>query len=410
MQQTQTEVFDIVIVGGGMVGLAMAARLSAELRESSLRVALVDAQLPQARQYARDSVDNFDPRVSALTVTSCSLFEALQLWQGQMGASACPYREMVVWDAEGTGKITFSSAEVRQPELGFIVENTVINTALNAHLDTLGELRQFRGHKVLSYEYGEGLNRLQLEEGIQLHAALVIAADGANSFIRQQAGFHCREWDYGQQAIVATVLTEKPHAHTAAQCFLPTGPLAFLPLCDAEQTGQYSSIVWSCDADKAAQLMAMDDRAFRLQLQASIENRFGSIGAVSQRYSFPLWQRHATDYVREGLALIGDAAHTIHPLAGQGVNLGFEDVLSLSRVIGEACEAGQAFASQQTLSRFQRERKGANLGMMVMMEAFKRGFGSSNLGIRWLRNTGLSLADKTTPLKRQLIQKAMGLA
>lgn len=410
MQQTNAETFDIVIVGGGMVGLAMAARLAHDLADSGLRLALVDAQKPQAQHYSRDGVANFDSRVSALTVTSRRLLESLKLWQGELSAFACPYREMLVWDADGTGQIAFSSREVRQEELGFIIENSLINDALNEKLASIKTLHQFRGEKVLAYEFREGLNQLQLESGLMLQSTLVIAADGANSFIRQQASFHCREWDYGQEAIVATVETDLGHEHRAAQCFLPTGPLAFLPLCDRDQSQHFCSIVWSCDADKSAELMALDDREFSFKLQAAFENRLGGIKAISQRFNFPLWQRHATDYVQEGLALIGDAAHTIHPLAGQGVNLGLQDVLALSQVIHNACLKGEAYASEQVLSRYQRERKGSNLGMMLMMEAFKRGFGNDDLSIRWLRNTGLSLVDRAKPLKRQLIRKAMGLS
>jgi len=409
MNKQANRAFDIVIVGGGMVGLAMAASLLRQQAAKQLQIALVDAQKPQKKHYSRDEVGNFDPRVSALTARSRQLFESLGLWESQMQAAACPYQDMYVWDAEGTGHIEFSCREVNQPELGFIVENSVIDQALNSSLAGQTGLTQLRGESVRHVEIGQDGLMLTLGNAQRIKTSLLIAADGANSTIRQQAGFNCREWDYGQKAIVATVATQKPHQYTAAQCFGPTGPLAFLPLLDVDASQHYSSIVWSCDVDAAEALLALDEETFCKRLGAAFEDRLGAIEKLGTRYSFPLWQRHATDYVQDGLALIGDAAHSIHPLAGQGVNLGLQDVQVLCQVIVRALEKGEDFASEQVLSRYQRQRKGDNLGMMALMEVFKRGFGSRDPGLRFLRNTGLSLVDKAAPLKRQLMQKAMGL-
>ncbi len=409
MNRQAGRAFDIVIVGGGMVGLAMTASLLRQQAAKDLRIALVDAQKPQKQYFSRDGIGNFDPRVSALTTASRGLFESLGLWETHMQAAACPYQDMYVWDAEGTGHIAFSCREVNQPELGFIVENSVIDQALNSALADQAGLTQLRGESVQHFASGHEGCVLTLSNAQRIQTRLLIAADGANSTIRQQAGFDCREWDYGQKAIVATVETQKPHRYSAAQCFGPTGPLAFLPLQDVDASQHYSSIVWSCDADAAETLLALDEAAFCTRLTAAFEERLGAIEKIGTRYSFPLWQRHARDYVQDGLALIGDAAHTIHPLAGQGVNLGLQDAQVLCQVILTALDKGEDFASQQVLSRYQRQRMGDNLGMMALMEAFKRGFGSRDPGLRFLRNTGLSLVDKAAPLKRQLMQKAMGL-
>ncbi|MAY02574.1 MAG: 2-octaprenyl-3-methyl-6-methoxy-1,4-benzoquinol hydroxylase [Gammaproteobacteria bacterium] len=412
MNTSNKESFDIIIVGGGLVGLSMAALLAQSQEHSPaanrLRIALLDAGLPQESNYSRDAVENFDPRVSALTVTSQQLFASLGLWEQDLASFACPYTDMYVWDTGGIGDISFSCREVRQAQLGHIIENTRLDRALNHYLGRTG-LEQYRGNKLRHLERQEEQSLLLLDNGQTLSCRLLIAADGGNSFIRQQAGFTTREWAYGHQAIVATVATEKPHAQTAAQCFLPSGPLAFLPLRDSQDTQHYSSIVWSCTDALAQELLAMDEDQFRHDLQQAFENRLGQIEAVGPRFSFPLWQRHARDYVQEGLALVGDAAHTIHPLAGQGVNLGLADVHCLAGIISAARAEDQDIASHQVLSRYQRQRKGHNLGMMALMEGFKRGFGSDDLLLRWARNTGLALVDSALPLKRQLMQKAMGL-
>jgi 2-octaprenylphenol hydroxylase len=219
-----------------------------------------------------------------------------------------------------------------------------------------------------------------------------------------------REWSYGQRALVCTVRTQLPHAFTAWQRFLGTGPLAYLPLClpgAAEQ--HYCSIVWSCDEPLADELLALPAAEFALRLAAALEQRLGAVEVLGRPVAFPLQQRHAVDYVQEAVALVGDAAHTIHPLAGQGINLGFADVQSLAGVIHRAVTRGEDFTSLQVLSRYQLERKPANLGMMLGMEGFKRTFGSDVLLVRYLRNQGLNLADRLGPLKRRLMQLAMGL-
>jgi 2-octaprenylphenol hydroxylase len=414
MSKENTNKFDVIIVGGGMVGLTMALMLARNLGEgSSLKLALVDGQKgePKATQIAEKKVDSFNARVSALTLASQSLFESLGLWQKDIAPYACPYEDMYVWDAEGTGNINFSALDIQQLALGHIVENRIITQSLQTELAQYSNLKQFKKSQVKRYQALAEHHTLSLADGTELQGKLIIAADGANSFIRQEAAFEVKAWSYQHQALVTTVRTEKSHNFTASQCFLASGPLAFLPLLDAdsEKNAQfYSSIVWSCEPDKASLLMAMDQASFHKALQAAFENRLGHISESSKRITFPLWQRHATSYVKPGLALIGDAAHTIHPLAGQGVNLGLADAECLYKVISEAWEKAEDFSSEQILSRYQRQRKGHNLSMMALMEVFKRGFASDDLGLRWLRNVGLDIVDKASPIKHQLMKKAMG--
>ena len=237
----------------------------------------------------------------------------------------------------------------------------------------------------------------------------MVGADGAQSRLRQWSGLATREWDYDQQAIVCTVRTRQPHQYTAWQRFSPTGPLAFLPLLTESGDEHYCSIVWSQDTAEARRLMALETEQFRLELERAIEQQLGVIESVSRRFAFPLRQRHAKEYVADGLALVGDAAHTIHPLAGQGANLGYGDVSALMGELGRAKELALSPADQTVLARYQRRRKGENLAMMAAMEGFKQLFARDELAIRWLRNTGMRWLDNLAPLKNRIAAEAMGI-
>lgn len=408
---------DILIAGGGPTGLALACALAG----TGLEILVVDAgkdPVTLADVAARAGDARFDPRVSALTVTSQQLLESLGAWASISATRACPYLDMQVWDGEGTGSIHFSAADIHTDCLGHIVENSLVTAALMEQAATHSGLTLRQEDAVVSLQGDDAAPErpatitAMLASGTAVTARLVVGADGANSVIRQQGGFRAREWDYGHQAIVTTVKTALPHQYTAWQRFMPSGPLAFLPLHlpgreAAEQ--RYCSIVWSCVTERADGILALADDAFRRQLGEAFEFRLGEIQETDRRVGFPLSQRHATEYVQPHIALVGDAAHTIHPLAGQGVNLGFADVQALAAVIAQAVARGEDYASHQVLSRYQRRRKGANLGMMAAMEGFKRLFGSDDLALTWLRNTGLRLADRAPLVKHRLMRQAMGL-
>src|SRR5690606_21380845 len=253
--------------------------------------------------------------------------------------------------------------------------------------------------------------RILLEDQRMLTTSLLIAADGAQSKVRDLAGFRTREWDYHHHALATTVRTQKPQHQAAIQRFMDDGVLAFLPL--AQPAGeadrqQYCSIVWSVIPHYAEELMAQDDATFARTLQAAIENRLGTIEKVERRHSFPLRQRHAVSYVQPGIALIGDAAHSIHPLAGQGANLGLQDAQVLAAEIAAAVAVGRDFADLRTLRRYQRRRIGHNLGMMWVMEGFKHLFADQPLPVRWLRNAGMSGLDRTPMVKNRIMRSAMG--
>jgi 2-octaprenylphenol hydroxylase len=411
MSQPSTSSPDIVICGGGMVGLSMALALA----NAGLKLALLDPQAPQppiaTYTDARANPD-FDSRVSALTPASVAFLDRLGAWPLIEAVRTSTYMDMQVWEADGTGAIHFSADEIHVTSLGHIVENRLITAALAQVLADKPGVDMRYGTGLANLETGPqpGSNLLQLTDGASLSCSLLIGADGGKSRVRDLAGFRTRSWSYNHQAIVCTVRTEKDHHATAWQRFMQSGPVAFLPLTLPGQAGQhYCSIVWSCEPELAVRLQALDANIFENRLSEAIEHKLGRVELVSKVHCFPLRQQHATRYVQDGIALVGDAAHTIHPLAGQGVNLGLADAACLDRVIKAAIARGEPWSSEQVLSRYQRERKPANLGMMLGMEGFKRVFGSNDLLVRWLRNTGLRVADSVTPLKQELVQRAMGL-
>lgn len=414
MSESDTKEFDVIIAGAGMVGASLACLLA----RLPLRVALIDRQPlrpADAEDSAQFSGDQFDPRVSAISQASKALFTDLGVWDAINARRVCNYHDMEVWDAEGTGSISFSAAEINQAELGSIVENSAILGALHSRIEKLENLVSITPFSIDALEYrhagSEQLVELTAEDGQTLRAPLVVAADGANSKLRQLAKFECREWDYEQQALVTTVRTEREHANTAMQRFLETGPLAFLPLRLAENDDDqhYCSIVWTMEPEQAERALALSEEAFNAELGAALEFRLGQIASSAKRFVFPLKQRHAIDYVKPGIVLVGDAAHTIHPLAGQGVNLGLLDAKALAQELSRGIAAGRSVADVTVLQRYQRRRKGNNLSMMWLMEGFKRLFAQQDLGVRWLRNVGMNAADKITPVKNQMMRKAMGL-
>lgn len=404
---SDSQSFDILVVGGGMTGSALALGLSRQGWKTAL-VESASAASARADTAAANSVNDFEPRVSAISVASQALLEDLGVWACVASHRHCPYQAMTVWDGDGTGSIHFEAAELQVRSLGTIVENRHLVQALFLGLEQ-SDVEIFDNIQVTGWCEQGGERGVRLEDGRRLNATLVVAADGGNSRMRHWVGLPTREWDYDQQAIVCTVETSQTHQFTAWQRFSSTGPLAFLPLQSEAGDHHFCSIVWSQDTAEARRLMALDDDEFISALEMAIEQRLGTIQAVSRRFAFPLRQRHAKDYVRPGFALVGDAAHTIHPLAGQGANLGYSDVAVLLEELARSRKAGLKPDNEQVLARYQRRRKGDNLAMMAAMEGFKQLFARDELPLRWLRNTGMRWLDRLGPVKNRLAAEAMGL-
>jgi len=404
-------VYDIAIVGGGMVGAALAL----SLKQSPFRIALIDAGSAGRQCFQPDAqidVAKFAPRVSALTPQTHAFLDELGVWGELLASGVQAYTHMEVWDGPGVGKIQFDASDCHVQALGYIAENDKVIDALHAGLNKQRDLSCYWRSPLKTIRFAmneQEMHRIELQDEVSLRARVVVAADGALSRVRQLAGIPVREWDYGHQAIVCTVQTTSPHQGVARQRFDESGPLAFLPLHGGDNSGRFCSIVWSQDSAIAEHLMTLDDVDFIRQLEQDFERRSGKIEAISKRHSFPLRQRHAKTYVRNRTVLVGDAAHTIHPLAGQGVNLGFKDVQALAEMFRLAAEEGLAADNPVLLKRFQRMRQGDNLAMMAVMEGFKRLFEQRDPVARWLRNTGMSWVDHQKHLKNQLARQAMGL-
>ena len=384
-----------------MVGSALALALQG----SGLNIIVVDGGPLSVKPF--DTQAPFEPRVSALSAASQRILQRLDVWDGIANRRASPYGEMQVWDGSGTGQIHFSAASVHADVLGHIVENRVVQDALleRLHDCDIGLLANARLEQMR--RSGDDW-LLTLADDRQLRAPLVVAADGANSAVRKLTGTATREWDYLHHAIVTSVRTEQSHHKTAWQRFTDNGPLAFLPL---ERAGEHwCSIVWSVTPKEAERLTALDDETFCRELEQAFEGRLGPVMAADPRLCVPLRQRHAKRYVAEGLALIGDAAHTIHPLAGQGVNLGFLDAAVLAEVLLHAAERGERLADIRVLSRFERRRMPHNLALMAAMEGFERLFQADQLPLRWLRNTGLKLVNQMPEAKATFVRQALGLS
>jgi len=398
--------YDIIIVGGGMVGLAMAASLA----ESDLKIIIIEKQnLPEvfSSELLSNSVvedNDFDVRVSAISPANRELLRKFNAWQNIPQQRQANYQKMKVWDGDGTGKIEFSAAEIAKPDLGVIVENRLIQAALLKNIQAFGNVHCCFGLELEQIESFEDHIEINLNDGSQYKSQLLIGADGANSIVRQKLEIESKQTPYEQIAFVANVRTELSHEFTAWQRFTPTGPVAFLPLANKN----LCSVVWSIDQEKAEKLEAIDKNEFAIKLQQAFESKLGKVTAVSEHFGFPLVKRHSQNYLRHRVALIGDAAHTIHPLAGQGVNLGFQDVACLAELILELIQQKRDYGLMQNLRPFERERKTENLMVQNAMSGFKHLFANQSMPVTLVRNFAMSALNNLPMAKEMMIKKAMG--
>lgn len=388
--------FDVIVIGGGIVGATAACALGRE----GVTVGLVEARAPVGS--SKDIPP--DARMYAVTRASERIFRSLGVWDAIGAEGVSEFREMEVWDAGGSGVTRFDAAELGEPYLGCIIDPRLMQAALTQRLGTLAGVTQFCPARFRSIAITAERVEIVLEEGQTLSAGLVIAADGSHSRVRERVGIRVRTHDYHQSSLVALVRTELPHRDTAWQRFLPGGPLAFLPMHDGR-----CSIVWTRPTDEVNALLALDQENFHAALGEAFDFRLGRIIDSGLREAYPLRRLHADHYVSERVALIGDAAHAIHPLAGQGVNLGLLDAATLAEVVATAWRSGKDPGTLPVLRRYERWRRGDNLLMMSAMDGFNRLFSNTQPPLQWVRNLGLSLMNKAGPARQVLMRHAMGL-
>lgn len=385
---------DVAIVGGGMVGAAAALALA----RAGFTTALIEAREPAPWRVE----DEVDLRVVGLAPSSIGLLDELGVWTSIRQARVGPYAHMHVWDAGSGAAIDFDAASSGQSELGCIVENNLVQSMLWQALDAAGVQRHCPA-EVAGFEAREDRIQITLADGQSMAARLLVAADGAASPLRAMAGIGTRGRDYQQRGVVAHVRTERPHANTAWQRFLPTGPLALLPLADGR-----CSIVWSLPEEEAARVLALDEAAFCDAVGVASDFRLGRITATSARAAFPLQLKLAERYDAERFVLLGDAAHAVHPLAGQGVNLGLRDVIELRNTLVDARAAGRDIAAPHVLRRYARRRRSADTLDALGFDTLARIYAWQSPPLVAMRGLGVRLLDCLAPLKQLVGGHAAG--
>ena len=404
--QARRGALDAVIAGGGVVGAATALMLARE----GLSVALVEPRHPGAWAPAIR-----DLRVYAFAPDNARLFEELGVWAAVRDARVQPYRRMRVWDAAGGDALEFDADALGQPQLGWIVENALLVDRLWAALPAVG-VRLHCPARIEALQQDDAGVQLQLDDGVQLRARFAVAADGAQSALRDLAGIGCTRHDYAQRGLVGFIASEQPHRDTCWQRFLPTGPLAVLPFngdddgnSDAALQGHISSIVWTLPEAESVRLLATDQSVFDAELTAAFGGELGAMRLLSPRAAFPLQRQLAETYVRDRVILLGDAAHAVHPLAGQGVNLGLRDVAALRDMVRNAARRQADPVSPARLARWARMRRSESVMAAHAFDAINRVYSNDALWPTLLRGHALGIAGKLPPLSRALWRHAAGL-
>jgi 2-octaprenylphenol hydroxylase len=385
----------VIILGSGIVGLTAANLLA---QDSKLNICVVDANIHSNSWGSSD----YDIRCSAITHASQSIFNQLGIWQDIIADRAAAYDKMLVWDQEPKTKIQFSAAELGVANLGHVIENRVIHKALYKQLlanPNISIINSFATAIEFQKDY------IKVTVGSQdIIGNLVIGADGANSWLRDNANIQVQRADYGHVALVACIESDLPHDSTARQRFMPDGPLAFLPLADQH----YSSIVWSSKPEIIQELLLLEENVFCERLSATFAHTLGTLRLHGKRVSFPLEMMHATQYVMPRIALIGDAVHVIHPLAGQGLNLGLLDAACLAECVHNAILQHRDIGGYAVLRKYERSRKGHNLSMITLVDTLKRLFASENMFLKTLRGHSMHYLDNFDVAKNAMMRFALG--
>ncbi|NRA82704.1 MAG: FAD-dependent monooxygenase [Gammaproteobacteria bacterium] len=385
--------FDIAIVGGGMVGAALACALA----PLGLSIAIVEKNAPMPYQPTQA----MDLRVSAISIASQKLLEDVGAWQHIAQMRSCPYRYLETWEAQDS-HLLFDSAEMSRAHLGHIVENRLIVLALWRQMNTFDNITVFKDATIERFEKNQFGYTLTMDDQ-PIKCRLLVGADGSNSSVRAAANIGITAWDYRQHAMLINITTQCPQQNITWQQFTASGPRALLPLA-----GNKASLVWYDSPQVIRQLSSLSPEQLKQRIIAEFPQRLGQF-TVNDCGSFPLTRRHAQTYHKANVVLVGDAAHTINPLAGQGVNLGFKDVIALAKEIAQSHASDNDWWDQQTLSRYQKSRRPDNLLMQSAMDVFYLTFSNQKLPVKLLRNTILKLAEQSTWGKKQVMKYAMGL-
>ncbi|MEM6998244.1 MAG: FAD-dependent monooxygenase [Pseudomonadota bacterium] len=387
---------DVVVVGGGIIGGTFACLLG----QAGLNVVLLDAGVRQV-----NSLKKVDARVFAITRASEHILKKAGAWRRIKANDIACFRKMHVWDENGLGEINFDSSAICQATMGYIISHQLIVDALQEKLLDLDNVRCVWSVSPSFIKDESEAILLETEDGLQFRSKLVVAADGSQSKIRSLANIHYHKTDYIQSALACVVTTQYPHGEVARQRFLKKGPLAFLPMVDPYQ----SAIVWSSSPDHIERLQACDKPDFHFELAEAFANELGEIKESTERLSFPLSRAHAEHYVKPRVALVGDSAHTVHPLAGLGANLGLLDAAALAEIVIDSNDRGRDPGLLQVLRRYERWRKGENHSMMYLLDGFKHLFENQTQSVKWLRNFGLDMVDSLPIAKHAIMKRAMGL-
>lgn len=386
---------DVIIFGGGLVGLALASALDS----SGLSAIVVDPADPQPRAEA-----SFDGRTSAVSSSSMRMLEAIGV-SDHLPASGCPIWRIAVADGLKAGSLHFDPDD-GEP-LGFMHENRHLRAALQSRAEAGKDVWLLWKSRVANVDRGDHAVVVSLEDGRKLAAPLLIAADGRNSRTREVAGINVARWKYDHQAIVSVLRHEIPHEHVAYEIFYPSGPFALLPMND-DAGGHRSAIVWSVPNDDATGWLSLTDDDFAAEAEAAMGGFLGAIQMLAPRSSFPLGFHHAAQITAKRLALVGDAAHAIHPIAGQGLNLGFRDVAALTQVLVEGARLGLDFGDQQLLDRYQRWRSIDALSVAFATDSLTRIYGIPGEAASAIRRFGMGLVGRISPLRDRLMKEARG--
>ena len=389
---------EITIVGAGIVGSSLARLLS----KQGIKVTLIDRGSPLSIPKSSKLPD----RTLALNLSSIDLFKELNIWN-ELNKRSTPFTRMFVWDSKGSSPLEFLAEEIKKKELGYVISNNTILKSLNKLIQDSPEINLRQQTELSGINVNEKEVSISLWGGEKINSKLIIGADGVNSTLRKKAKIKTRTWSYDQRAFVAELKTEKFHDYTAWQIFTPKGPIALLPFDLIE--GSNISLVWSAEKDYAEKLQKLTKKEFVKELEEKTEQILGKIELKTEIRSFPLNQLHAKNYFSERIALVGDSAHSFHPLAGQGLNIGLSDVTSLSDVLIKARRRGVDIGSKRALKDYERSRKIPNLTMTAMMELFKEGFATSDPWVKLARNFAFNVTTKSSTLKKRVIKEAAGI-